>query len=160
MAVNARSGREIVCAFDLGVRNSACACFIVDSERGVGLVSLEKLDWSRDWEQRVAEAVRRHSPDVVVLEKQMMGSSSAKFVYFIKGLLYGSDTRVVCRNPVMRGGRYRDRKRASVSLFLNRVAFLCREDAPVELLDALIKLDDVADSFNLGLNYIVKKMKN
>ncbi|QGN68122.1 Holliday junction resolvase [Equine molluscum contagiosum-like virus] len=143
---------ERICALDLGARNPARTVLEVREGR-VRVLDVSKLDWSADWERRVARDVLSVRADVVLVEKQCPRSPHAKVLYFLRGLLHGSGTRVLARNPPLRGGTYRERKRRSVALFAARLRlFGLHADAP-----PAAKLDDVADSFHLALAYALRE---
>uniref|UniRef100_A0AAU7E1U5 Holliday junction resolvase n=1 Tax=Rousettus bat poxvirus TaxID=3141933 RepID=A0AAU7E1U5_9POXV len=112
---------------------------------------MSKLDWSARWEDRVVRDVCSVGATIVLIEKQQHRSPHAKLAPFVRGVLYGSGVRVLARNPAMRGGSYRERKRRSVRLFLRRLAVL-RIDASGALGR---KLDDVADSFNMAIDFLL-----
>lgn len=124
------------------------------------IVDMSKLDWSAHWEDRVVRDVCSMGAAVVLVEKQQYRSPHAKLAPFVRGVLYGSGVRVLMQNPALRGGSYRDRKRRSVRLFLRRLAVLGIDASGA----AGRKLDDVADSFNMAIEYILssspQKTKN
>ncbi|AFU77044.1 m112R [Myxoma virus] len=142
---------EIVCAFDIGKKNPART--IMELRRdAIKILNIAKLDWSvSNWERAVSRDIASYAYTTVLLEHQPRRSPYSKFVYFIKGLLYNTSTRVKCVSPIMSGGTYRNRKRASVQVFLYWMSVF-EIDPPRHK-----KLDDVADSFNLAMRYILDK---
>ncbi|AST09333.1 holliday junction resolvase [Murmansk poxvirus] len=144
---------EIICAFDIGAKNPARTILEV-RDHEVRIIDISKLDWSADWERRIAKDLSQYEYDTVLLERQPRRSPYVKFIYFIKGFLYhSSNTRVICVSPVMSGNSYRDRKKRSVEAFLDWMdAFQMRDSVPDRR-----KLDDVADSFNLAMRYVLDK---
>ncbi|WZD65318.1 Holliday junction resolvase [Pseudocowpox virus] len=143
----------IVAAFDLGTRNPARTVLEVIDGR-VRVVDVAKLDWSRDWEKRVHRDVTAFPANVVLVERQCKMSPFSKFIYFIRGLLYDGRrrTRVLAVPPAMTGSTYRQRKRRSVRTFLA----LAESFGILEAVPARKKLDDVADSFNMAINYVLR----
>ncbi|WOC35483.1 holliday junction resolvase [Equine parapoxvirus] len=141
----------IVAAFDLGTKNPARTVLEV-SGGAVRVVDVAKLDWSRDWERRVSRDVTAFPADVVLVERQCKMSPFSKFIYFIRGLLYAGRARVVAVPPAMTGSTYRARKRRSVREFLA----LARLFGIADAVPARKKLDDVADSFNMAIRYVLK----
>ncbi|AAF17995.1 gp112R [Rabbit fibroma virus] len=142
---------EIVCAFDVGKKNPARTIMEVRRDK-IRILNISKLDWSAtNWERVVFKDIASYTYTTVLLEHQPRQSPYSKFVYFIKGLLYGTPTRVKCVSPVMSGGVYRNRKRAFVQVFLYWMSVF-GIDPPSHK-----KLDDVADSFNLAMRYILDK---
>ncbi len=144
---------EIIGAFDIGAKNPART--IIEIRNGaVRILDITKLDWSRDWESRIAKDVSKFKCTVVLLERQPKRSPYLKFVYFIRGFLYHTFTKVICVSPVMTGNMYRDRKRKSVSIFLGWMKlFGLRDFVPNRR-----KLDDVADSFNIAMRFVLNKL--
>ncbi|AQY16876.1 TPA_asm: MC127R [Molluscum contagiosum virus] len=143
---------HVVCSIDVGTRNPARTLLEIRGEH-LRVLSVDKLDWSTDWEHRVARDVCSVRADVVLVEKQGPRSPHAKFLHFMRGLLFGQ-TPVLCRNPALRGGSYRARKRRSVQLFLRRLSFF---GIDTRELRAHSKLDDVADSFHMALEYALAR---
>lgn len=142
----------MVCSIDVGTRNPARTLLEIRGEH-LRVLSVDKLDWSTDWEYRVARDVCAVRADVVLVEKQGPRSPYAKFLHFMRGLLFGQ-TPVLCCNPALRGGSYRARKRRSVQLFLRRLSFF---GIDTRELRAHSKLDDVADSFHMALEYALAR---
>nr|WQH58079.1 MAG: MC127R [Molluscum contagiosum virus] len=143
---------HVVCSIDVGTRNPARTLLEIRGEH-LRVLSVDKLDWSTDWEYRVARDVCAVRADVVLVEKQGPCSPYAKFLHFMRGLLFGQ-TPVLCRNPALRGGSYRARKRLSVQLFLRRLSFF---GIDTRELRSHSKLDDVADSFHMALEYALAR---
>ncbi|AEN03715.1 holliday junction resolvase [Yokapox virus] len=148
------SNSEIICAFDIGAKNPARTILEVRGQE-VRIIDISKLDWSSDWEKRIAKDLSQYEYNTVLLERQPRRSPYVKFIYFIKGFLYhnSSNIKVICVSPVMSGNSYRDRKKRSVEAFLDWMnAFGMRDYVPDRR-----KLDDVADSFNLAMRYVLDK---
>ncbi|QRY18990.1 ORF-120 [Teiidae poxvirus 1] len=146
-----------VCSVDLGIKNPAYSVFEFDS-KNISLVSLEKLNWSKDWEKNVIKDITKHNPDIVVLEKQGPKSPTSKIIYFVKGFFFSTDTKVIVRNPPFRGISHRDRKKQSVTVFLEKISEY--PDIKNSIINKYTKLDDLADSFNLGLSYLESLLKS
>ncbi|AIZ77350.1 putative Holliday junction resolvase [Parapoxvirus red deer/HL953] len=144
----------IVAAFDLGTKNPARTVLEVLAD-GVRVLDVSKLDWSRDWEKRVHRDVTAFPADVVLVERQCKMSPFSKFIHFIRGLLFEQrrHVRVIAVPPAMTGSTYRARKRRSVRTFLA----LAESFGILEAVPARKKLDDVADSFNMAINYVLKQ---
>ncbi|CCD83294.1 Holliday protein resolvase [Squirrelpox virus] len=144
--------RRVVSAFDIGAKNPARTVLEVSGD-SVRVLDVSKLDWSADWESRVARDVAAFDADTVLLETQPRGSPHARFVYFIRGVLHGN-RRVLCVAPAMRGNSYRWRKRVSVRRFLSWMdMFGLRDSVPDRR-----KLDDVADSFNIAMRFVLTRL--
>ncbi|CAC21352.1 114R protein [Yaba-like disease virus] len=144
---------EVVCAFDLGKKNPARTIFEINGN-SIKLIDISKLDWSTNWEKKVADDISKYNYTSVLLERQPKRSPYVKFIYFIKGFLYNTFTKVICVSPVMSGKSYKDRKKRSIEVFLNwMTVFGLKKNIPKK------KLDDVADSFNLAMRYILNKWK-
>ncbi|AAR07470.1 114R [Yaba monkey tumor virus] len=144
---------EVVCAIDVGVKNPARTIFEI-SDNGIKIIDISKLDWSSDWEKKLANDISHNNYTFVLLERQPKRSPHLKFIYFVKGLLHNTSTNVVCVSPVMNGSSYRDRKKKSIDVFLNwMTVFGLKNFIPKK------KLDDVADSFNLAMRYALNKWK-
>ena len=90
----------MVCSIDVGTRNPARTLLEIRGEH-LRVLSVDKLDWSTDWEYRVARDVCAVRADVVLVEKQGPRSPYAKFLHFMRGLLFGQ-TPVLCCNPARR----------------------------------------------------------
>ncbi|ASK51320.1 Holliday junction resolvase [Eptesipox virus] len=144
--------KEIICAFDIGAKNPARTIIEINNNN-IKIIDISKLDWSTDWEKKIAKDVSQYKYTTVLLERQPRRSPYVKFIYFIKGFLFNTSTKVICVSPVMSGNSYRDRKRRSVETFLIWMnTFNLRNAVPNRK-----KLDDVADSFNLVMRYILDK---
>ncbi|ASC55548.1 Holliday junction resolvase-like protein [Seal parapoxvirus] len=142
----------IVAAFDLGTKNPARTVLEVVDGR-VRVIDVSKLDWSKDWEKRVFRDVSAFPANVVLVERQCKMSPFSKFIYFIRGMLYDRRrVRVIAVPPAMTGSTYRLRKRRSVRTFLA----LAEIFGILNAVPARKKLDDVADSFNMAINYVLK----
>ncbi|ADT91141.1 Holliday junction resolvase [Cotia virus SPAn232] len=144
--------KEIICAFDIGAKNPARTIIEIENN-SIKIIDISKLDWSIDWEKRIARDISQYQYTLVLLERQPKRSPYVKFVYFIKGFLYNTNTNVICVSPVMSGNSYKDRKRRSVETFKNWMEIFGLYD----LVPNRKKLDDVADSFNLAMRYILNK---
>ncbi|AUL80291.1 VACV-DUKE-150 [Vaccinia virus] len=144
---------EIICAFDIGAKNPARILLEV-KDNSVRVFDISKLDWSSDWERRIAKALSQYEYTTVPLERQPRRAPYVKFIYFIKGFLYNtSAARFLCVSPVMCGNSYRDPKKRSVEAFLDWMdTFGLRVSVP----DGR-QLDDVAESFNLAMRYVLAK---
>nr|WGO62738.1 Holliday junction resolvase [Wadden Sea poxvirus] len=144
--------REIVCAFDIGAKNPARTILEI-TNNGIKIIDISKLDWSYDWENRIAYDISQYEYNTVLLERQPKRSPYVKFIYFIKGFLYIRNcTKVICVSPVMSGNSYKDRKRRSINEFIKWMkVFKLNDYIPKR------KLDDVADSFNLAMRYVLDK---
>ncbi|QDJ95102.1 Holliday junction resolvase [Hypsugopox virus] len=144
--------KEIICAFDIGAKNPARTIIEV-CNGNIKIIDISKLDWSTDWEKKIARDVSQYNYTTVLLERQPKRSPYVKFIYFIRGFLFNTSAKVICVSPVMSGNSYRDRKRRSVETFLLWMnTFNLRNSVPLRK-----KLDDVADSFNLAMRYILNK---
>ncbi|URQ22641.1 Holliday junction resolvase [Monkeypox virus] len=144
---------EIICAFDIGAKNPARTVLEV-KDNSVRVLDISKLDWSSDWERRIAQDLSQYEYTTVLLERQPRRSPYVKFIYFIKGFLYHtSAAKVICVSPVMSGNSYRDRKKRSVEAFLDWMDTFGLRDSVSDRR----KLDDVADSFNLAMRYVLDK---
>ncbi|ALA62511.1 hypothetical protein [Turkeypox virus] len=147
----------IICAVDIGIKNPAYCVF--NYENGIlELLEIEKSDWSNNWEKAVSMDVSKFTPDIVLLEKQGFKSPNSKFIYFIKGLFYNTNTKVIIRNPTFKGGSYAKRKKLSIETFIEKIPEYSGSKS--DILNKYKKLDDIADSFNLGISYIEKELKS
>ncbi|QHR82654.1 Holliday junction resolvase [Brazilian porcupinepox virus 1] len=144
--------KEIICAFDIGAKNPARTILEVNNN-SIKIIDISKLDWSIDWERRIARDISQYEYTSVLLERQPRRSPYVKFIYFIKGFLFNSNINVLCVSPVMSGNSYRDRKRRSVETFIKWMDIFGLYD----FIPNRKKLDDVADSFNLAMRYILDK---
>nr|6P7A_A Chain A, Holliday junction resolvase [Fowlpox virus]6P7A_B Chain B, Holliday junction resolvase [Fowlpox virus] len=143
----------IICSVDIGIKNPAYAIFNYDNTSNtIKLIAIEKSDWTKNWERSVARDLTRYNPDVVILEKQGFASPNSKIIYFIKGFFYNSNTKVIVRNPTFKGGSYRNRAAASIDVFIQKISEYT--DYKNDILNKYTKLDDIANSFNLGLSYM------
>ncbi|AYC44672.1 Holliday junction resolvase [Moosepox virus GoldyGopher14] len=145
--------KEVICAFDIGAKNPARTIIEVYNNNSIKILDISKLDWSTDWEKRIARDISQYDYKFVLLERQPRRSPYVKFIYFIKGFLYHSHTKVICVSPVMTGNSYKDRKRRSIETFLNWMSIF----GLIDFIPIRRKLDDVADSFNLAMRYILDK---
>ncbi|QRI42979.1 Holliday junction resolvase protein [Cheloniid poxvirus 1] len=146
----------IICSVDIGIKNPAYSVFRCIGSK-VSLIAIEKSDWSSNWEYNVTKDLTKYNPNIIVLEKQGFRSPNSKIIYFIKGFFYNTSTLVVVRNPTFQGGSYSNRKKQSVITFTEKISKY--SDYKDEILSSFTKLDDVADSFNLGISYIESKIK-
>ncbi|ARF02798.1 SWPV1-234 [Shearwaterpox virus] len=146
----------IICSVDIGIKNPAYSVFRFTNSK-VSLVAIEKCDWRHNWEYNVSKDLTKYNPDIVVLEKQGFRSPNSKIIYFIKGFFYNTNTSVIVRNPTFKGGSYTNRKKQSVITFIEELSKY--SDYKDEVLSTFTKLDDIADSFNLGISYIKSKIK-
>nr|WIK87566.1 hypothetical protein TDPV-268 [Oriental turtle dovepox virus] len=151
----------IICSVDIGIKNPAYTIFNYDKDNStIKLIAIEKSDWSKNWERSVAKDLTSYNPDVVILEKQGFKSPNSKIIYFIKGFFYNTNTKVIVRNPTFKGGSYRNRKKQSIDTFIQKISEY--SEYKNGILNKYTKLDDIADSFNLGLSYmesLIKKCK-
>ncbi|ANS71201.1 holliday junction resolvase [Pteropox virus] len=142
----------VISAYDIGVKNPARTVLEIFND-SIRVVDITKLDWSNNWESKISADVRKFESNIVLLERQSKKSPYSKFVYFIKGLLYNTNTKVYCVPPVMKGSTYKSRKRRSIKIFLKWLTFFDLGDyVPVRR-----KMDDVADSFNIAMRYVIEK---
>ncbi|AWU47157.1 Holliday junction resolvase [Sea otter poxvirus] len=146
------NNKLIVSAFDIGVKNPARTVLEIHNNK-VRILDITKLDWSSNWEQTIARDITTYISDIVLVERQARSSPYIKFVYFIKGLLYNFPSKVYCVSPIMKGSTYRYRKHRSVKLFLSWLQIFGIYDQNI----SKKKLDDVADSFNMAMRYILTK---
>ncbi|QGM48895.1 MPPV-271 Holliday junction resolvase protein [Magpiepox virus 2] len=146
----------VICSVDIGIKNPAYTIFRYEDSK-VSLIAIEKSDWSDNWEYNVTKDLTKYNPDIVVLEKQGYRSPNAKIIYFIKGFFYNTNTLVIVRNPTFQGGSYSDRKKQSVITFIDKLSRY--SDHIDDILSSFTKLDDIADSFNLGIAYIESTFK-
>ncbi|AOA33072.1 hypothetical protein GTPV_gp109 [Goatpox virus Pellor] len=144
--------KEVICAFDIGAKNPARTVLEIESNN-IKIIDISKLDWSCKWEEQVAKDLFQHNYNYVLLEQQSKRSPYIKFIHFIKGLLYNSDTKVISVSPVMVGYSYKDRKKKSTESFLNWMKVF----GLVNSIPKGKKIDDVADSFNIALRFVLDK---
>ncbi|AAL69850.1 SPV111 putative DNA processing protein [Swinepox virus] len=145
--------KEIICAFDIGAKNPARTILEIENNI-IRIIDISKLDWSTDWEKKVARDISQYDYTSVLLERQPRRSPYVKIIYFIKGYLYNTRSKVICVSPVMTGDSYRERKRRSVETFLNWMNVF----GIMDFIPDRRKLDDVADSFNIAMRYILDKL--
>ncbi|AUL80598.1 Holiday junction resolvase palmitylprotein [Vaccinia virus] len=143
--------REIICAFDIGAKNPTRSVLEV-KDNPVRVLDIPKLDWRSDWERRIAKDLSLYEYTTVLLERQPRRSPDVKFIYFIKGLYsHTSAAYVICISPLMSGNSYRDRKKRSAEAFPDWMDTCGLRDSDPDRR----KLDDVADSFNLAMRYVL-----
>ena len=129
-------------SIDPGEKNIGVSYFDILSKQYTGsqLLSLN-YDEFRVW-------VSRLYPRVVVVEQQKPQSTYTRLVYFLDGFCYARGIPFYKNRLSFGCGlSYKERKRRSVDLFLERT----NETHPN------IKLDDIADSYNLGYNFLFLK---
>ena len=135
---------QCLVAIDPGEKNIGVSYFDVHSKQYLGskLLSMN-YDEFKVW-------VSRLYPLIVVIEQQKPQSTYCRLVNFLDGFCYARNIPFY-RRRLQFGYNitYRERKQKSIDLFL------LRNNA--SLTQQNMKLDDIADSFNLGFNFLYKK---
>ena len=126
-------------SIDPGEKNIGVSYFDILSKQYLGsqLLSMNYNEF-RVW-------ISRLFPRIVIVEQQKPQSTYTRLVYFLDGFCYARGIPFY-KKRLMFGYNltYKQRKQKSIDLFLARTNGIHPN----------IKLDDIADSYNLGYNFL------
>lgn len=146
-------------AFDIGIKNLAYSIFSYTTDASIIRITTIKDTWKKERAllDGIITTYNLNAEDHIIIEQQIM-NKYIKIMTYIKGFFEGRGFKnVLIVKPFtfkLNLGEYIDRKRFSVQLFerfleLNSINY-----------SALEKMDDISDSFNLGIIYLGKLKNN
>ena len=133
---------DYLISIDPGRKNMGVSYFSNESYLGSELLSLSYSEF-KDWVVKKAASIPSRNITIVV-ENQLPTSKFYSIPYFLEGFCSAMRWKFAKRKLHFgKGLDYKSRKKASVDAFLN--------EQPIPNYH---KLDDIADSYNLGKQYI------